>query len=66
MGSGDCLEACCFVFCYQVTSLFLDGQHISSLCGLESLPNLRWASFNDNSITTTQVLNFCILKAMSY
>jgi len=35
--------------------LFLDGQHISKLSGLENLTNLRWASFNDNDITKIEV-----------
>jgi len=40
----------------QVTSLFLDGQHITTLSALDSLTNLRWASFNDNNITNIEVL----------
>jgi len=39
----------------QITSICLDGQHISKLSGLEQLVNLRWASFNDNYITKIEV-----------
>jgi len=39
----------------QITSLCLDGQHISKLSGLQNLVNLRWASFNNNDITQIEV-----------
>jgi len=46
------------VLCCQITSLCLDGQHISRLSGLENLLNLRWASFNDNDIAKIEVFVF--------
>ena len=46
------------MLCCQITSLCLDGQHISKLSGLENLLNLRWASFNDNNIAKIEVFNY--------
>jgi len=46
------------VLCCQITSLCLDGQHVSRLSGLENLLNLRWASFNDNDIAKIEVFVF--------
>ncbi|XP_078672195.1 leucine-rich repeat-containing protein 9-like isoform X1 [Branchiostoma floridae x Branchiostoma belcheri] len=43
----------------KVTTLNLDGQHISKLSNLEKLENLRWASFNDNDITRIEGLDSC-------
>lgn len=40
----------------QVTSLFLDNQHITKLSGLERLENLKYASFNKNDITKMEVI----------
>ena len=42
--------------------MFLDGQHITKLSGLENLANLRWASFNDNYITNIEVLNVILFN----
>lgn len=41
---------------FQVTSLFLDNQHITKLSGLERLENLKYASFNKNDITKMEVI----------
>jgi len=46
------------MLCWQITSLCLDGQHIRTLLGVENLPNLQWASFNDNDIMRIEVCNF--------
>lgn len=43
----------------KVTTLNLDGQHISKLSNLERLVNLRWASFNDNDLTKIEGLENC-------
>ncbi|XP_013396331.1 leucine-rich repeat-containing protein 9 [Lingula anatina] len=43
----------------KVTSLNLDGQHISKLSNLERLENLKWASFNDNDLTRIEGLDSC-------
>lgn len=44
-----------------ITSLNMDGQHISKLSNLERLENLKWASFNDNDLTKIEGLENCIL-----
>ncbi|CAH1791753.1 unnamed protein product [Owenia fusiformis] len=44
----------------KVTTLNLDGQHISKLSNLERLENLKWASFNDNDITKIEGLDACV------
>ncbi|XP_022094850.1 leucine-rich repeat-containing protein 9-like [Acanthaster planci] len=44
----------------KVTTLNLDGQHISKLSNLERLVNLRWASFSDNDLTKIEGLDECI------
>ncbi|XP_077999840.1 leucine-rich repeat-containing protein 9-like isoform X2 [Glandiceps talaboti] len=44
----------------QVTTLNLDGQHITKISNLDRLENLRWASFNDNDITKIEGLDSCI------
>ena len=43
----------------KVESLTLDRHHLISLQGLEVLPNLRRASFNNNEITSMQGLEQC-------
>ncbi|XP_038075835.1 leucine-rich repeat-containing protein 9-like [Patiria miniata] len=43
----------------KVTTLNLDGQHISKLSNLERLVNLRWASFNNNDLTKIEGLDEC-------
>ncbi|KAK3093172.1 hypothetical protein FSP39_012192 [Pinctada imbricata] len=43
----------------KVTSLNLDGQHITKLSGLEKLDNLKYASFNNNDITKLEGLDHC-------
>ncbi|KAK2161241.1 hypothetical protein NP493_82g05041 [Ridgeia piscesae] len=43
----------------KVTTLNLDGQHISKLSNLERLENLQWASFNNNDLTKIEGLDNC-------
>ena len=43
----------------QVTTLYLDGQHLSKLSNLERLENLRWASFSDDDLTKIEGLDQC-------
>ncbi|XP_033624638.1 leucine-rich repeat-containing protein 9-like [Asterias rubens] len=43
----------------KVTTLYLDGQHLSKLSNLERLENLRWASFSDNDLTKIEGLDQC-------
>ncbi|RUS71694.1 hypothetical protein EGW08_020538 [Elysia chlorotica] len=50
----------------QVTTLNLDGQHITKLSNLDRLENLYWASFNNNDLTRIEGLdNCCQLKELS-
>ena len=42
-----------------MTSLYLDGQFIGKLVGMERLINLRWASFDRNCITKLDGLEHC-------
>ncbi|KAJ8308256.1 hypothetical protein KUTeg_013130 [Tegillarca granosa] len=44
----------------KVTSLNLDGQHITKISGLEKLENLKWASFNNNDLTKIEGLEHCV------
>ncbi|XP_041353285.1 leucine-rich repeat-containing protein 9-like isoform X2 [Gigantopelta aegis] len=58
----------------KVTTLYLDGQHITKLSNLDRLENLKWASFSNNDLTKIEGLennsnllelsleNNCILK----
>lgn len=58
----DCIETktelvwICFG---QITTLNLDSQGIYKLTNLNSLVNLRWASFNDNDISKVEGLDCC-------
>ncbi|XP_068615227.1 leucine-rich repeat-containing protein 9-like [Brachionichthys hirsutus] len=49
-----------FDWAEKITSLNLDNQRISKLINLEKLVNLRWASFNDNDISTVEGLDSCV------
>ncbi|GFN97682.1 leucine-rich repeat-containing protein 9 [Plakobranchus ocellatus] len=50
----------------QVTTLNLDGQHITKLSNLDRLENLQWASFNNNDLTRIEGLDNCSqLKELS-
>lgn len=44
----------------QVTTLNLDSQGLYKLSNLNSLVNLRWASFNDNDISKVEGLDSCL------
>lgn len=44
---------------FKVTSLCLDNQNLFKLNSLGSLVNLRWASFNDNYLTSIDGLECC-------
>ncbi|XP_078418403.1 leucine-rich repeat-containing protein 9 isoform X2 [Cetorhinus maximus] len=44
----------------KITTLNLDGQNLSQLTNLERLQNLRWASFNNNSIRRFEGLDHCL------
>lgn len=44
----------------QITTLNLDSQGIYKLTNLNSLVNLRWASFNDNDISKVEGLDSCL------
>lgn len=44
----------------QITTLNLDSQGIYKLANLNSLVNLRWASFNDNDISKLEGLDSCL------
>ena len=46
-------------YCLQVTALNLDAHFIGKFTGLESLVNLRWASFNKNCITKLEGIESC-------
>ncbi|XP_054827925.1 leucine-rich repeat-containing protein 9 [Eublepharis macularius] len=43
-----------------ITALDLDGQHLSKICNLEKLENLRWASFSNNNLTRIEGLDSCL------
>ncbi|KAK7487003.1 hypothetical protein BaRGS_00021673, partial [Batillaria attramentaria] len=43
----------------KVTTVCLEGQHITKLSNLERLENLHWASFNDNDLTKIEGLDSC-------
>ncbi|XP_025105112.1 leucine-rich repeat-containing protein 9-like isoform X2 [Pomacea canaliculata] len=44
-----------------VTTLKLDGLHITKLCNLDLLENLRWASFDNNDLTKIEGLDNCTM-----
>ncbi|XP_078089252.1 leucine-rich repeat-containing protein 9 [Mustelus asterias] len=44
----------------KITTLNLDGQNLSQLTNLDRLQNLRWASFNNNSIRRFEGLDHCL------
>lgn len=44
----------------QITTLDLNSQGIYKLTNLNSLVNLRWASFNDNDISKLEGLESCL------
>lgn len=44
---------------YKITSLNLDGQHLSKLSNMDQLENLKWASFCDNDIVKMEGLEAC-------
>ncbi|XP_072347821.1 leucine-rich repeat-containing protein 9 isoform X4 [Scyliorhinus torazame] len=44
----------------KITTLNLDGQNLSQLTNLDKLQNLRWASFNNNSIRRFEGLDHCL------
>ncbi|KAM9842946.1 leucine-rich repeat-containing protein 9 [Aulostomus maculatus] len=44
----------------KITALSLDNQRISKLINLNTLVNLRWASFNDNIISKVEGLECCL------
>lgn len=60
--SLDCIENTELVWiCFgQITTLNLDSQGIYKLTNLNSLVNLRWASFNDNDISKVEGLDSCL------
>nr|XP_057946424.1 leucine-rich repeat-containing protein 9 isoform X2 [Doryrhamphus excisus] len=43
----------------KITSLNLDNQKICKMSHLDTLVNLRWASFNNNYISEVEGLDFC-------
>lgn len=43
----------------KVTTVHLEGQHITKLSHLDRLENLRWASFSDNDLTKIEGLDNC-------
>ncbi|XP_070181590.1 leucine-rich repeat-containing protein 9-like isoform X2 [Littorina saxatilis] len=43
-----------------VTTVNLDGQHITKMSNLDRLENLLWASFNDNDLTKIEGLENCL------
>ena len=46
-----------------MTTLYLDNQELSKLTNLESLVNLKWASFNNNYLKKIEVsITFQIKK----
>ncbi|CAK6432029.1 unnamed protein product, partial [Pipistrellus nathusii] len=44
----------------KITALNLDGQHLFEITNLEKLENLKWASFNNNSLTKMEGLESCV------
>lgn len=44
----------------QITTLDLNSQGIYKLTNLNSLVNLRWASFNDNDLSKVDGLESCL------
>ncbi|KAM9354856.1 leucine-rich repeat-containing protein 9 [Pholidichthys leucotaenia] len=44
----------------KITTLNLDNQRIPKLINLNTLVNLRWASFNDNEISKVEGLECCL------
>ncbi|ESO85654.1 hypothetical protein LOTGIDRAFT_155146 [Lottia gigantea] len=43
----------------KLTTIVLEGQHITKLSNLEKVENLRWVSFNNNDLTKVEGLENC-------
>ncbi|XP_071079047.1 leucine-rich repeat-containing protein 9-like [Haliotis cracherodii] len=44
----------------KVSTLNLEGQHITKLSNLDRLENLKWASFSNNDLTKIEGLDSCV------